>query len=78
MYLLFSTPDRDLDPDLPIISSIIHFHGSNWSLLHKYIGPEILPKEYGGHLSDLDYSRLNDYLYNNEQTLTEYLMGLPK
>ncbi|CAH1396926.1 unnamed protein product [Nezara viridula] len=49
----------------------IHFHKSNWSSLHKYVTPDILPREYGGKLPDLNYNELQTYLTDNVQRLQE-------
>lgn len=29
-------------------------HGSNYSALHKYVSPKILPREWGGTMGDYD------------------------
>jgi hypothetical protein len=47
----------------------IHFHGRDWASLHKFIPPEILPQEYGGKKSHLDYEKNSQYLYDNEEKL---------
>ncbi|KAJ9591887.1 hypothetical protein L9F63_001562 [Diploptera punctata] len=49
----------------------IHFHGQDWSSLHKYINPEILPKEYGGNIPSLDYDKLRCLIYSNADQLME-------
>lgn len=49
----------------------IHFHKSNWSSLHKYVTPDILPVEYGGKLPSLNYDELRNYLYEGEDRLKE-------
>lgn len=37
------------------LKSRLEFHGHDMKKLHKYIGPEHLPKNYGGHMPALDY-----------------------
>lgn len=49
----------------------IHFHKNNWPSLHKYVTPDILPKEYGGNQPPLNYDELRKYLYDNEKRLRE-------
>lgn len=47
----------------------VHFHKNNWPSLHKYVTPDILPQEYGGKLTTLDYADLRCYLTDNEKRL---------
>lgn len=51
----------------------IHFHGQDWASLHKFIPPEVLPQEYGGHKSQVDYEKNRQYLYDNEEKILELL-----
>lgn len=61
----------------PLLSSRIkqhiHFHGSDWTSLHKFVTPDVLPPEYGGHKPEVDFRRGDQYLYDNEQKLMELL-----
>lgn len=41
----------------------IHFHRSNMKSLHKYLGSEVLPKEYGGE-KNLNYRAIYSRLYD--------------
>jgi hypothetical protein len=47
----------------------IHFHGQDWASLHKFIIPEVLPQEYGGHKPEIDFSKAHQYLYDNAEKL---------
>ncbi|XP_069698192.1 clavesin-2-like [Periplaneta americana] len=49
----------------------IHFHGKDWGSLHKFITPEVLPQEYGGQKSTIDYQKMQQYVYDNEEKLLE-------
>ncbi|XP_069698195.1 retinaldehyde-binding protein 1-like [Periplaneta americana] len=57
----------------------INFHGQDWESLHKSITPEILPQEYGGRKSEINYPKLQQYLYDNEKNVHELcLLGYKK
>jgi hypothetical protein len=47
----------------------IHFHGQDWTSLHKFVPPEVLPEEYGGHIPEVDFPKIHKYLYDNEEKL---------
>jgi hypothetical protein len=47
----------------------IHFHDRDWTSLHKFITPDVLPIEYGGHKSNVDFGKSQQYLYDNEEKL---------
>ena len=49
--------------------SQIHFHGSDWSSLHKFVDPEVLPAEYGGRKPEVDYAKMQKYVFDNEEKL---------
>ncbi|XP_044742839.1 alpha-tocopherol transfer protein-like [Chrysoperla carnea] len=51
----------------------IHFHYSDWSSLHKFVNPEILPKEYGG-TQEIDFDAIREeYVYNNASRIVKNL-----
>jgi hypothetical protein len=47
----------------------IHFHDRDWTSLHKFISPDVLPPEYGGHKHEVDFRKSQQYLYDNEENL---------
>jgi hypothetical protein len=47
----------------------IHFHGDDWASLHKFIPPELLPEEYDGRKPQLDFPKIHQYFYDNEEKL---------
>ncbi|KAJ9591889.1 hypothetical protein L9F63_001564 [Diploptera punctata] len=49
----------------------IFFHGNDFSSLHKYVDPEVLPREYGGGKTEIDYGKMQKYLCDNEEKLME-------
>lgn len=52
--------------------SKIRFLGSSWkTILHRQIRPEILPREFGGTLPEMDSSQLYDELYEFERQKRE-------
>ncbi|XP_021922045.1 alpha-tocopherol transfer protein-like isoform X1 [Zootermopsis nevadensis] len=51
------------------IKQHIHFHGQDWASLHKFITPDILPQEYGGHIPQIDFAKAHQYLFDNEEKL---------
>lgn len=32
------------------------FHGGNMKQFHQYVSPDVLPKNYGGNLPEIDYA----------------------
>ncbi|KAK4879702.1 hypothetical protein RN001_007848 [Aquatica leii] len=50
-----------------------HFHFDNWESLHKHISPNVLPPEYGGTGSELNFKKLNQWLYDNSDLVAENL-----
>jgi len=46
-----------------------HFHSRDWTSLHKFISPDILPPEYGGHKPEVDFRKNQQYLYDKEEKL---------
>ncbi|XP_044727129.1 alpha-tocopherol transfer protein-like [Chrysoperla carnea] len=51
----------------------IHFHYTDWPSLHKFVNPDILPKEYGG-TQEIDHDAIREkYLYNNASTIVKNL-----
>lgn len=59
----------------PLLSSRIkqhiHFHSRDWTSLHKFITPDVLPPEYGGQKPEVDFIKSQQYLYDNEEKLME-------
>ncbi|PNF20048.1 hypothetical protein B7P43_G05276 [Cryptotermes secundus] len=53
------------------IKQHIHFHGQDWTSVHKFIPPEVLPEEYGGYKPQVDFPKMHKYLYDNEDKLME-------
>lgn len=57
----------------PILSQSIkdqvHFHYQNFPSLHKHLGRDVLPAEYGGLVENLNYSDLANYLFKHEDYL---------
>ncbi|GAB0096785.1 CRAL-TRIO domain-containing protein [Sergentomyia squamirostris] len=49
----------------------IHFHHSDWDSLHQWIGKEVLPTEYGGSVTHIDYEKLRERIYRNEAIILE-------
>jgi len=47
----------------------IHFHSRDWTSLHQFISPDVLPPEYGGHKPEVDFRKNQQYLYDNEEKL---------
>ena len=47
----------------------IHFHDRDWTSLHKFISPDVLPPEYGGHKHEVDFRKSQQFLYDNEEKL---------
>jgi hypothetical protein len=47
----------------------IHFHSRDWTSLHKFITPDVLPPEYGGHKPEIDFRKNQQYLYDNEEKI---------
>lgn len=62
---------------LPLLSAKtkenIHFHHENWPALHKFIDPEILPKEYGGKIQDVNIDKLLEMIHKDTERLAENL-----
>lgn len=53
------------------IKKQIKFHFENWPSLHEHISPDVLPKEYGGTGSDIDFEKLNQWLYDQDSKIGE-------
>lgn len=49
----------------------IHFHYTDWDSLHQWIGKEVLPVEYGGNVTQIDYEKLREKIYKNEDKILE-------
>lgn len=47
----------------------IHFHDRDWTALHKFISPDNLPPEYGGHKPEVDFRKSQQFLYDNEDKI---------
>jgi hypothetical protein len=61
------------------IKQHIHFHDRDWTSLHKFISPDDLPTEYGGHKPEVDFRKSQQFLYDNEDKIKEMLsMGYVK
>ena len=52
-----------------VVPSQIHFHSRDWTSLHKFITPDVLPPEYGGQKREVDFTKSQQYLYDNEEKL---------
>jgi len=50
-----------------------HFHFDDWESLHKHISPEVLPPEYGGKGPELNFQKLNQWLFDNNTKIYENL-----
>ncbi|KAK5646337.1 hypothetical protein RI129_004801 [Pyrocoelia pectoralis] len=50
-----------------------HFHFDDWESLHKHITPDVLPPEYGGTGPELNFEKLNQWLYDNSEQVAENL-----
>ncbi|KAB0797136.1 hypothetical protein PPYR_08130 [Photinus pyralis] len=50
-----------------------HFHFDDWESLHKHITPDVLPPEYGGTGPELNFKKLNQWLYDNSEQVYENL-----
>jgi hypothetical protein len=48
----------------------IHVHDRDWTSLHEFISPDVLPQEYGGHKTEVDFRKSQQHLYDNEEKLT--------
>ena len=47
----------------------IHFHDRDWASLHKFISPDNLPLEYGGHKLEVDFIKSQQLFYDNEDKI---------
>ncbi|KAJ6649903.1 Alpha-tocopherol transfer protein-like [Pseudolycoriella hygida] len=54
------------------LQSKLHFHQSDWTLLHESVGKECLPEEYGGPPGKVvDYDKSYKFLLDKEDKLAE-------
>lgn len=52
------------------------FHYDNRKSLHQYIDPQVLPNEYGGITGPLDYNKIYERLYEqNDQIFKSFLQN---
>ena len=47
----------------------IHFHDRDWTSLHTFISPDVLPPEYGGLKPEVDFRESQKFLYDNEDKI---------
>lgn len=51
----------------------VKFHFDDWSSLHEFIKPDVLPSEYGGSGPDVDFNELNEWLFNQDSRIRKNL-----
>ncbi|KAF2902248.1 hypothetical protein ILUMI_03940 [Ignelater luminosus] len=55
------------------IKEKVKFHFDDWSSLHQFIRPEVLPPEYGGSAENIDFEQLYKWLFLQDSIIRKKL-----